>query len=114
MNLDDLRAEGAQLAPKRHTTRRKERFLKGPVPWPWLVRAMKLPGRALHVGIYVWFFAGMSRSETVVLTMSRLQRELGFSRATATRGLAALEAADLVSVERATGRAPRVTIRRAE
>lgn len=114
MNLDDLRADGAPLPPRRRAVRRRERFLKGPVPWPWLLRAMGLPGRALHVGVYVWFFAGLQRSETVVLTMSRLQRELGFSRATATRGLAALEAAGLVSVERAPGRAPRVTIQRAE
>jgi hypothetical protein len=34
--------------------RRAERFLRGPVPWPWLVRAMALPGKALAVGLILW------------------------------------------------------------
>lgn len=81
-------------------------FLRGPIPWPWLVSAMKLPGCAVHVGLHLWVMAGITNTMTVPLNLSRLSVD----RSAASRGLAALEGARLVSVARRPGRKPLVTI----
>jgi len=86
-----------------------DRFLKGPVPMRWLERAAQQPGRALHVGIALWLFAGLTKSGSIRLSLSRLSG-LGLDRHAGSRGLHALEAVGLVAVERHAGRAPRVTL----
>jgi hypothetical protein len=75
----------------------------------WLERAAQQPGKALHVGIALWLFAGLRRSGEVCLNLSRLSA-LGLDRYAASRGLRVLEAAGLVSVDRHAGRVPRVTL----
>src|SRR5262245_45163554 len=85
------------------------RFLKGPVPWPWLERAACLPGRALHVGLALWHLVGLGRKREVVLTGSVLA-SMGVDRHAARRGLTALETAGLVTMIRHPGRRPRVTV----
>jgi hypothetical protein len=89
--------------------RQPGKFLKGPIPWSWLERAMSLPGKALHVGIQVWHQMGLTRSSEVSISMSGMNR-MGVSRFAASRGLAALEKAGLVSVDRHAGRKPVVSI----
>ena len=86
-----------------------EKFLKGPIPWQWLTKAAQQSGRALHVGLALWFWAGIKRSGQVALSISRLSM-LGVSRFAAYRGLAALERVGLVAVHRQRGRKPIVTI----
>lgn len=93
------------LGPQR---RRYEKFLRGPVPWGWLQRASGLGGKALNVGIALWRQRGISNRSTVKLSMSSL--DMGFDRSTASRALRALERAGLVTVERASGCSPLVTI----
>jgi DNA-binding transcriptional ArsR family regulator len=83
-----------------------ELFLKGPIPWAWLHRAICLPGRALHVALQLWFHAGIAGNGIVAINLSRLSVD----RSAASRGLAALEAAGLVRVQRKPGRKPLVTI----
>ena len=98
-------ARSSQSRPRQH-----ERFLKGPIPWPWLERASSLPGRALHVAIRLWFEKGLTKSSgKVSISMTGMAR-MGVSRFAASRGLTALEAAGLVSVVRHPGRKPVVTI----
>src|SRR6266511_70641 len=87
-----------------------EKFLKGPIPWSWRTKAARLPGKTLAVAIAVYFLAGLTKSSTVKLGLSNLEAEMGVKRDAAARGLAALEAAGLVGVERHVGRKPRVTI----
>ena len=94
--------------PPRH--RPGDEFLKGPVPLAWLHRAAKLPGKALAVGVAVWFKAGATRSREVRLSGQLLSR-FGLNRHSAQRGLAALEAERLVSVERHPGRCSVVTLK---
>jgi|GEM_PF-716843 len=94
--------------PPRHKP--GEKFLKGPIPWIWLVTAAHQPGKALHVAIVLWFLAGVKRTRTVALSGTVL-RALGVNRHSSYRGLAALEQAGLVSVERHPGRNPVVTLR---
>src|SRR5205807_1114008 len=93
--------------PPRHG--RGEPFLKGPIPWDWVTKAMALPGKALHVGIAIWQRAGIERTGTIRFAMTRL-RSMGISRSSACRGLTALERVGLVKVDRHTGRAPVVTL----
>ena len=88
---------------------RGEKFLKGPIPLEWLIRAARLPGRALHVGVVLWYQAGLTRVSQVLLPM-KLMRSMGVERSSVYRGLHALEAAALISVVRCPGRKPHVTI----
>ena len=88
---------------------RGQRYLRGPIPWTWLETAMRLPGKALHVGVAIWFHAGLQRRGDVALSLTSFER-LGFDRTTASRGLTTLERAGLVRVERHPGRKPIVTL----
>jgi hypothetical protein len=98
----------ARSSPPR--PRQRERFLKGPISWPWLERASSLPGKALHVAIRLWFEKGLAKSSgKVSISMTGMAR-MGVSRWAASRGLGGLEAAGLVSVVRHVGRKPVVTI----
>src|SRR5207244_10885202 len=88
---------------------RGEWFLKGPIPWRWVTLAMSLPGKSLHVGVMLWFRAGLEQANTVALSMSRFE-QVGVSRFSASRGLRQLEKANLVKLDTGKGRNPRVTI----
>jgi hypothetical protein len=93
--------------PPRHKPGGK--FLKGPIPWEWVTISAKLPGKALQVGMVIWFLAGIKNSRTVALSGKTLEG-LGVSRYAGYRGLKGLEEANLVTVNRHTGRNPIVTI----
>jgi hypothetical protein len=114
IDLEQLRLPSNKTAVGRRTDlprhRQGGKFLKGPIPWTWLVEAARLPGKALHVGIGLWFLAGMRRSAQVTLSM-KILRSLGVSRHSAYRGLLALERAGLVAVQRHPGRNSLVTIK---
>lgn len=102
----------ATVSPRRKLPRHKpgEKFLRGPIPLAWLQTAAPLPGKALHVGVALWFWAGMTRNRTVSLNLTRLEGVFGVQRHSASRGLAALEKAKLITVVRARGRCPIVTL----
>src|SRR5262245_30594087 len=107
LDLDGLRLPPVPTAgvPRPPHRRPGEPFLKGPIPMSWLERAAQQPGRALHVGIVLWFSAGLTQRWNVRLALSRLSA-FGLDRYAASRGLRALEAAGLVSVDRHAGRVP--------
>lgn len=100
-------ASATSLRPPRH--KGKEPFLAGPIPWHWLTNAGRLPGCAMHVGIVLWRETTMKRNRTVRFCLSHL-RDFGKSTDTARRGLQALEAAKLVSVQHHPGKCLEVTI----
>jgi DNA-binding MarR family transcriptional regulator len=89
--------------------RKIEKFLKGPVPWPWLEEASHLPGKALQVGLCLWRLAGSTNSMTIKLSNTEVAA-LGVKRDAKSRALKHLETAGLVKVERHRGKFPRVTI----
>jgi hypothetical protein len=93
--------------PPRH--RQGEKFLKGPVPWPWLERAFRLRGKALHVALLLWREAGCRRSREVPLCLAGNLPE-GLNEQSARRGLRQLEVAGLVTVCRPPGRGLEVTL----
>lgn len=89
--------------------RSPERFLKGPVPLPWLCAAACLPGKSLHVGVALWHLAGARRSQTIALPNALLEG-FGVDRFAKRRALDALEQAGLIHVEHHRGRHPLVSI----
>lgn len=114
VDLDQFRARphgkprpAKSKRPPRH--KGHEWFLKGPIPGEWLTRAAQLPGRVLHVALALWYLAGVERDRCVKPTWATWKR-FGVSPDTGARGLAALERAGLVAVDRHPGRCSLVTI----
>jgi DNA-binding transcriptional ArsR family regulator len=108
-----LPEEGHHRLPKTGRPPRRirgEKFIRGPIPLSWLGVAAGLPGRSLAVALELWFWAGLRDQTTVEISLSNLRTASGISRSSASRGLAELERAGLVSVERHPGRKPSVTI----
>ena len=84
-------------------------FLKGPISMAWLNAAAKLPGKALNVGLAIWWLAGMSKTTAFKLTGKSLS-QLGVSRDAASDGLKRLEDIGLILVKRSPGQRPTVQI----
>ncbi len=104
-STSSLQAEKEQGPPKRV----KGRFVKGPVPLGWLERAGRLPGKALHVGMFLWFRVGLTKAMTVKPSYEELNR-LGVLPDAFRRALKKLEEAKLVTTDKHPGRKTRITI----
>ncbi len=94
--------------PVKRQSKAQEPYVRT-IPLSWIQQASRLPGKSLHVGIVLWYLAGVSKSLTVKLTRSWLRR-FGLHPETGRRGLRALERAKLVHVERSGKKSPRVTL----
>ena len=108
--------ESLLLAPPEHMIRivsrankSKNKFLRGPIDWPWLTAAARLPGSALHVALAIHFQNGFEQTGKVKLSPS-VWRELGLKRHTVYRAVDELEEAGLVTVVRKQGCSPTITI----
>lgn len=97
---------------------RARRFIRGPLPVDWFLKAVSVerqPTKTLHVGLLLWFRAGLERSQKLSRSPSAsLLKEWGISRKAYYRALEALEAARLISIVRLRGRKPIVTLLDAE
>jgi hypothetical protein len=89
-----------------------EHFLKGPVPLGWLKSAAALPGKASTVGLYLWYLAGLKKSNRFALPTAKVET-FGVNRFAQYRALTALAEAGLISVARHCGRHPVITLRAA-
>jgi len=94
---------------QRSQVRRGDRFLKGPVPWPWLQRAMTLPGKALAVGLMLWLKRGITGRHTVHFCLAHAEAE-GISQKASRCAIRCLETAGLILVQRQPGRGVEVTL----
>ena len=101
-------SRGSQASQATEHAPTRQPFIKGPLPMPWLRAAAALPGKTLHVGLYLWYLAGLTQSQTV--SLSARVSELGVSREAKSEALLRLEAAGLVRVLRRPGCAPMVTL----
>ena len=45
-----------------------DKFIKGPLPLKWIIRANSLPGKVGSVGVALWFLVGVQGSRTIKLT----------------------------------------------
>jgi hypothetical protein len=86
-----------------------EKFLKEPIPLDWLCRASQLPGKSLHVAVAIWYLAGLNKSSTIKLSQ-RVISGFFVTRHSKYRALACLEKAKLISVKKAPGSLPEITI----
>jgi hypothetical protein len=98
-----------QKTPKQ-SVKKTKRFLKGPISLDWLTQAGRQSGKALHVGIALWFLSGVKRSKRKIALSQSTLNLLGVSRHSGYRGISKLETAGLISVVRHPGRNPIVTI----
>jgi hypothetical protein len=114
MRLPDKYQPEVLSEPSRHRKAAKLlgrscQFIKGPLPMPWLERAARLPGKALAVGLLLWFLKGMLGDEPITVSTSLIKR-FQVGRKAAGRGLTALERAGLIQAYRTAGRLSRVRI----
>src|ERR1043166_8983167 len=65
-------------------------FLKGPIPWWWIIQAAELPGKALIVGLCLWRLRGATKKNVISLGNSEL-KPFRVDRAAKSRALSALE-----------------------
>ena len=72
-------------------------------------QAAKVSWRALRVGLALWYLVGLKKAQPVKPTWAIWER-FGLSPDAGRLGLAALERAGLVAVDRHGGRCPMVTI----
>jgi DNA-binding transcriptional ArsR family regulator len=84
-------------------------FLKGPIPMAALDTAARLPGKALAVYLAIQHRAALTGGDQVTLPAARLAA-MGVSKDAKSRALTALEAADLITLDRASGRAARIRL----
>jgi len=87
----------------------KQPFLRGPIPLSWLASAAQLPGKTLHVAIALRWLHGMSGGKAFKLTRKAL-RAMNLERDAERAGLARLESAGLIRVERKPGQRPIISI----
>lgn len=92
--------------PPRHV---EGAFLKGPIPLAWLSRAAALPGKTLHVGLALWYLAGLKGSMSVKLGSGALAT-LGVARDAKYDALERLRLSGLISLRQEPGQAPCVTL----
>jgi hypothetical protein len=107
-NGDTLEIEPT-IAPKRKGKKPTNLFLKGPIPWEWIIRASALPGKALIVGLCLWRMKGATGKDTIRLSNRELA-PFGIDRAAKSRAIAALEEAALIEVTRNCGRWSDITL----
>src|SRR5215469_1270792 len=96
LDPERLRLTESATVRRRWSTRKAQRqrsnepFLKGPIPWSWLTIAARQPGKALHVGLELWRLFGLTGSQTISLSLSRMA-DMSVTRMSGYRGLASLE-----------------------
>lgn len=91
--------------------RRAKQFVRGPIPMRWLEKAATLPGKALPVGLLLWFCRGFDPDSTqpIPVTPTLLAR-LGVGRKAGAAAIRRLKKAGLLTAEFGRGRCPRVML----
>jgi hypothetical protein len=85
-----------------------DRFVRT-IPYDWLHRCNRLPGKTTTVALVLWFLAGVNRNMSFRLTREAVTLA-GCSRGALYHGLKALEGAGLVAIQRRPGARPIITI----
>lgn len=102
----------ASLQRRRESAHRRHgQFIKGPIPAWWVKRAATLPGKALAVGMAIWFMRGVTEELKGIAVTGKLIAGYGVKRKAGYHALKVLEANGLILVDRQRGRSPRVTLR---
>ena len=80
-----------------------------PCPVAWIGPAVELPGKACAVALACWYAAGKAKTKSVQIT-PKIRNEMRLEPKSFRLGLARIEAAGLVDVQRHRGRSPTITI----
>jgi hypothetical protein len=114
LDIESLRLDPSlvgEAKPARRKPRLRGRFLKGPVPMPWLAQALHVgSGSGLMVGNILWHLSGLKHHEKTILLSNVEVERWGISRQAKWRALGALERAGLITIERRRTRSPMVTL----
>ena len=114
--IADLEYQGTPLPNPAFTINRRSQkqphgeFLKGPVPMSWIRTVGKLPGKALSVGVVLFFLAGLKRSTVRIQLSSRELLKIGVNRFAKYRALKTMADAGLITVDSHIGLSPVITI----
>ena len=102
---------GTRRTPRPQPARQRQiaPFVKGPIPLHWVAHAARLSGKAMQVGVMLWYRCGLTQSLTTTLPTALLQL-FDIDRHAVYRALTQLENAGLITVSRYIGRKPIVTI----
>lgn len=95
---------------KEKTKKKSKRFVKGPIPLPWLLTAAALSPSACVVALIVWHARGLYRRDNDLRICPSDFERFGLTSRTGSRCLYRLEEAGLISVDRQRGRCARVAI----
>lgn len=87
----------------------KCKFIKGPIPLPWIVKASSVDSKALSVAWVIWLYHGLNKSQLFKLSNKDLSN-IDISRQTKSRVLKKLEQAELIKVSRSAGKSPIIEI----
>ena len=93
---------------RNHGDQPVDRFVRT-IPYDWLHRCNRLPGKTTTVALALWFLAGVNRNMSFRLTREAVTLA-GCSRGALYHGLKALEGAGLVAIQRRPGARPIITI----
>jgi hypothetical protein len=85
--------------------------IKGSELFAWLAAADRLPGKALSVGVQLWFLANFRVAAPLAVSLRQLP--FGLDKQTGLRAVRQLEQARLIRVKREPGRPLVITIRKA-
>lgn len=85
-------------------------YLRGPIPWAWLQKASLEGHSALFTGLAIWHLRALNKSTTFKASLGQLRKWTGLSEKSTRHGLHRLEQAQLVSVDRANGQSPNITL----
>lgn len=85
------------------------KFIWAKIPFGWMWAANRLPGKAAHVGLALWFLAGVKRSTTFKLTAEAVDLA-GCGRKSLYAGLTSLQNAGLITASRRLGCRPTITL----
>lgn len=91
------------------TRKAEAKFIWAKIPFGWMWQANRLPGKAAHVGLALWFLSGVKKATTFKLTAEAVDLA-GCGRKALYAGLASLERANLIAVVRRSGARPLVTL----
>jgi len=115
IDLDELRIPSGFVPPEKKKNRPKAgrrvngRFIRGPLPWDWVCRAVHLTEKSPHVALGLWFIVGLTKSYTVKL-QKKVLLELGVNRQSFYRAVKKMEEAGLISVIRKPGQTYLITL----
>lgn len=91
-------------------SRKRARFIMGPIPVQWLERVIKMgKPSALSTGIALFDLRGLNQSDTFKIEPARF-KELGIGETARRRGLRDLVSIGAIKLESRPGRAPVVSL----